>query len=102
MIIRANVYSAPYRENVMAVAQVDFPISIPSTVSHCANPKCNAEFKRMGQGTLFVCPSDPEVTVNHLRQKVIWLCDACAREFQKQFEATRRAHSELDRPRQIF
>jgi len=86
----------------MAVAQVDFPISIPSTVSHCANPKCNAEFKRMGQGTLFVCPSDPEVTVNHLRQKVIWLCDACAREFQKQFEATRRAHSELDRPRQIF
>ena len=33
----------------------------PRPKSHCANPECNAGFKRLGQGTLFICPSDPEV-----------------------------------------
>ena len=32
----------------------------PRPKSHCANPECNAGFKRLGQGTLFICPSDPE------------------------------------------
>jgi hypothetical protein len=71
-------------------------------VSHCANPKCNAEFKRMGQGRLVICPSDPEVTVNHLRQKVIWLCDACAREFEAQFEPNQHKLDEVDRPHQSY
>jgi hypothetical protein len=74
---------------------------VSSSVSHCANPDCHAEFKRMGQGTLFVCPSDPEVTVNHLRQRVVWLCDACAREFEMpQIAARQRAYSEAERPHQ--
>lgn len=70
-------------------------MTVPSGVSHCANPECHAEFKRLGQGTLFICPSDPDVTVNRLRQTVIWLCDACAPEFGLQFEPNRHGAGEL-------
>jgi hypothetical protein len=56
----------------------------------------------MGQGKLFVCPSDPSVTVNHLRQRVIWLCDVCASQFEVQVAERPRAYSETDRPRQFF
>ena len=78
------------------------PAIMLPTVSHCANPKCDAEFKKMGEGTLVVCPSDPEVTVNHLRQKAIWLCDTCAQEFELQFEPNRHNLDEVDRPLQAF
>ena len=56
----------------------------------------------MGEGTLVVCPSDPEVTVNHLRQKAIWLCDTCAQEFELQFEPNRHNLDEVDRPQQSY
>ena len=78
------------------------PATMLPTVSHCANPKCDAEFKKMGEGTLVVCPSDPEVTVNHLRQKAIWLCDACAHEFELEFEPNRHNLDEVDKPLQSY
>jgi hypothetical protein len=86
----------------MTISCGGVPVTINPAVAHCANPKCDAEFKRMGQGTLFVCPSDPKVTVNHLRQKAIWLCDACVDEFEVQFEPNRHNLSEVDRPHQSY
>jgi hypothetical protein len=62
-------------------------------VSHCANPKCDAEFKRLGQGKLFIQPSDPADTTNGLRQKVIWLCSRCARHFEVRFDQSRKTYS---------
>ncbi len=50
-------------------------------VSTCANPKCHAEFKRLGEGRLSVFRvDDPESwgLPSDLRQKVLWLCDHCA------------------------
>ncbi len=86
----------------MALSYVDLSMSTHSTVSHCANPKCGAEFKRLGEGVLFICPTDPEVTVNHLRQKAIWLCEACAREFEVQFQPNQHNFNEVDRPHQSY
>ncbi len=56
----------------------------------------------MGEGKLLVCPSDPEVTVNHLRQKAVWLCESCAREFELPFEPNRHSLDEVDRPLQAY
>lgn len=53
-------------------------------VSHCANPKCGAEFKRLGEGKLFVRPVNP--TANGLHQKAIWLCDSCAQKYDMAFD----------------
>ena len=61
-----------------------------TTVSNCANPKCEAEFKRLGEGKLFIQPDNPSANANHLRQKAIWLCDACARVFEVQFDRSRK------------
>lgn len=63
-----------------------------ATVSTCANPKCEAEFKRLGEGKLFIQPDNPSANANRLRQKAIWLCNACAREFELKFDHSRRAY----------
>ncbi len=86
----------------MTLSCVDITLATPLGVSHCANPECTAQFKRMGQGKLFISPSDPVVTVNHLRQKVIWLCDACAHEFEAKFETNRHNLGEAGRSRQSY
>lgn len=47
----------------------------------CANPDCNAEFKRLGSGKIFTQGvSDPEAwgLPHNIRQKVVWLCSNCA------------------------
>jgi len=88
-------------DNAMTILSSDASMIHPK-VSHCANPKCDAEFKRLGEGTLFICPSDPEITVNHLRQKVIWLCDACVHDFEEQFEPVRHTFGEVGRPHQSY
>jgi hypothetical protein len=59
-----------------------------ANVSRCANPQCEQEFKRLGEGKLFVRPSgqnDGGVT-----QKTLWLCPACARQFDLRYD--RRQH----------
>jgi hypothetical protein len=89
-------------KNAMTLSCDEVPMTVLPRVSHCANPECNAEFTRLGQGTLFICPSDPEVTVNRRRQTVIWLCDACAPEFGVQLEAIRHNLGEVDRPHQSY
>lgn len=37
------------------------------SVSHCANPRCEAEFKRLTEGKLFIQP--PAANANRPRQK---------------------------------
>jgi hypothetical protein len=46
-------------------------------VSTCANPKCSAEFKRLGDGKLFTEPAN--LHVNGRPQQIVWLCSSCLR-----------------------
>ncbi|HUI84035.1 MAG TPA: hypothetical protein VL240_07425 [Candidatus Binatia bacterium] len=55
----------------------------------CANPGCKAEFKRLGSGEIYTLPvSQPRAwgLPAHVRQKVIWLCSACAAIKQVKFD----------------
>jgi hypothetical protein len=57
-----------------------------ATVSKCANPQCEHEFKRMNEGKLYVssCPKN-----NGSALKALWLCPACAREFELDLDPQR-------------
>ncbi|HEX8927094.1 MAG TPA: hypothetical protein VF786_14945 [Terriglobales bacterium] len=61
------------------------------SVSTCANPSCGAEFKRLGDGKLFVRPARKEDN-GGLTQKVLWLCAKCTQDFDLKY----------DRRKQIF
>jgi len=55
----------------------------------CANPECNAEFKRLGTGKIYTLPvSDPQAwgLPPHNKQKVVWLCSKCAATRQVEFD----------------
>jgi hypothetical protein len=46
----------------------------------CANPDCGSEFKRLGTGriyTLLVRNPQEWGLPDHVKQKVVWLCDEC-------------------------
>jgi hypothetical protein len=54
-------------------------------VAKCANPQCNAEFRYLKQGKLFLAEHAPSTrnngtTANHLKRTLqhYWLCDACS------------------------
>ena len=50
-------------------------------VGKCANPKCTAKFRRLGDGRISVIFIDhPEAwgLPEHAKQKVVWLCDECS------------------------
>lgn len=44
-----------------------------SKVAYCANQNCGADFLRLSDGKLFVCP-------NH-NSRVAWLCELCMKRF---------------------
>jgi hypothetical protein len=46
-------------------------------VSTCANPKCSAEFKRLGDGKLFTEPAN--VHTRREPRLIVWLCSSCLR-----------------------
>ena len=55
----------------------------------CANPECEAEFKRLGTGRIYTMPvSNPQAwgLPPHVRQKVVWLCAKCAAGNQVKFD----------------
>ena len=55
----------------------------------CANPECNAEFKRLGTGRIYTLPVRDPVAwglPRHTRQKVVWLCAQCAAANQVEFD----------------
>jgi len=60
------------------------------SVSTCANPSCDAKFKRLGDGKLFVRPAHKDAD-SVVSQKVLWLCAKCSQEFEMKYD--RRKHS---------
>ena len=55
-----------------------------ANLASCANPACGKEFKRLGEGKLFVRPagkSDKET-----KQKALWLCPECAKQFDLHYD----------------
>ena len=59
-----------------------------ANVSKCANPQCGQEFKRLGEGKLFVRPAGKND--NAMNQKALWLCPSCLEHFDLRFD--RRQH----------
>ncbi len=53
-------------------------------VSTCANPKCSAEFKRLGEGKLFTEP--PNVHVKGRPRQIVWLCSSCSRDHKLRYD----------------
>ena len=52
-----------------------------SAVGKCANPGCDAEFKRLGTGQIYSFAVHKPLAwglPSHVKQKVVWLCDKCA------------------------
>lgn len=50
-------------------------------VHTCANSKCHEQFRRLGDGKLYAFTVDDPQNWGlpaHLKQKVVWLCSACA------------------------
>jgi hypothetical protein len=50
-------------------------------VHTCANTNCHQEFRRLGDGKLYAFTVDDPQNWGlpaHLKQKVVWLCSACA------------------------
>jgi hypothetical protein len=54
-----------------------------ASVSKCANPQCEQEFKRLDEGKLYVRPNPKN---NGLTQKALWLCPACSRQFKLRYD----------------
>jgi hypothetical protein len=66
-------------------------------ISTCANPQCGAEFKRLGEGKLFVRRAekgDKEST-----QKALWLCASCAGHFDLRYDRQKREYVLITRRR---
>jgi hypothetical protein len=60
-----------------------------SRVEMCANPGCQAEFKRLGLGKLYTLPvtrSQAWGLPAHIKQKVAWLCSRCALTHEVEFD----------------
>lgn len=55
-----------------------------ANVSRCANPQCNKEFKRLGEGKLFVRPAAN--SAKGLKQRALWLCASCAEQFDLRYD----------------
>ena len=47
------------------------------SVAKCANPKCSTEFRRLGEGKLFVKTLKKATGPNGLSQRTAWLCNRC-------------------------
>jgi len=65
-------------------------------VSKCANPQCGKEFKRLGEGKLFVRPA----TKNEkgFTQKALWLCPQCAEQFDLRYDRRQQEYQLIRHP----
>lgn len=68
-----------------------------TNVSHCANPECGHEFRRLGEGKLFVRPAEKDE--KGLTQKTRWLCAACAELFDLRYDHRKREFHLVNRRR---
>ncbi len=55
-----------------------------ANLASCANPECRNEFRRLGEGKLFVRPAG--TSEKEPKQKALWLCPECARDFDLRFD----------------
>jgi len=62
-----------------------------ANVSQCANPECTREFKRLGEGKLFVRHSRKED--RGLTQKALWLCPVCAQHLDLRYDRRKQQYS---------
>jgi len=69
-----------------------------ANLASCANPECGKEFKRLGEGKLFVRPAGQND--KETKQKALWLCPECAEHFdlrydrrQEEYSLVRRRHA---------
>lgn len=46
-------------------------------IAYCASPNCRADFLRLSDGKLFVCPTD--------NSKFAWLCEVCMEQFTSEW-----------------
>jgi len=61
-----------------------------ANVSTCANPACAQEFKRLGEGKLFVRRIESDD--NGLMQKALWLCPGCAERWDLRYDRRQREY----------
>jgi len=55
---------------------------IESSIAKCANPDCDAKFRRLGVGKLYLQAShSPENRTGERVQKAAWVCERCALRF---------------------
>jgi hypothetical protein len=71
---------------------------VNANVSKCANPQCPQEFKKLGEGKLFVRRS--EKGDKEAKQTALWLCEACAVQFDLRYDR-RQQEYHLVRRRQV-
>ena len=70
-------------------------------LSKCANPGCEATFLRLSEGTLTVLSVEEPAGLGlppHIRQKVVWLCDRCARHKYIRYDRERHHIAVLEIP----
>ncbi len=53
-----------------------------ANLASCANPECRNEFRRLGEGKLFVRPAGK----SDVKQKALWLCPECAQQFDLRYD----------------
>jgi len=57
---------------------------VNANVSKCANPQCEQEFKKLGDGKLFVRRA--EKGDKEAKQKALWLCADCSLQFDLRYD----------------
>jgi len=68
-----------------------------ANISVCANPQCKQEFKRLGEGKLYVRPAGKNDKGTN--QKALWLCPECAEHFDLRYDRRLQEYSLVRRRR---
>jgi hypothetical protein len=68
-----------------------------ANLASCANPACENQFKRLGEGKLYVRPAEPNDM--GVTQKALWLCPECAEQFDLRYDRRQQEYSLVRRRR---
>jgi hypothetical protein len=83
---------APLRRQGWRESILEEMMTSPTTnVSRCANPQCEQEFKKLGEGKLYVRRA--ERGDKDLTQKALWLCPVCAELFDLRYDKRKQEYS---------
>jgi hypothetical protein len=70
-----------------------FLVAQAPSLDTCANPTCPAKFKKLGEGVLFAKSVDDALAwglPHGKKQKVVWLCAECAKNFNLVFDRSKK------------